>query len=62
MNRPKTHLELKKTMLESVHELMAEIDRKNRELKKAKDYDEVTQAHNTKRLIQKWLNLEELKY
>jgi hypothetical protein len=40
--------------LKSVEEICDSIKKKNSELKKNKDYDEITQLHNTKSLIKRW--------
>lgn len=53
-NIPHTHNELYLMFLKSVEEICDSIKKKNSELKKNKDYDEITQLHNTKSLIKRW--------
>ena len=43
-------------------DLLDEIKKKNKELKKTKDYDEVTQAHHTRKLIRTWIRQAEFRY
>jgi len=61
-NRNATHEELVLQFLGEVEGILKEIKDKNNQLKKAKDYDERTQAHNTRNLLKKFIRLEELKY
>jgi len=57
MTRPvNTHLALFAQFLDSVKELTTDIESVNAALEERDDYDEVTQFHNTKRLIQRWLD------
>lgn len=56
MKKPKTHVELFALFLESVHELTNDIESVNASLVERGDDEELTQYHNTKRLIQQWFN------
>ena len=57
MKKPQTHREYYKLFLDSVNELTDAINKKNNELKEIKDYDETTQLHYTKKIINKWFYL-----
>lgn len=54
MIRIKTHEELFMAYLKSVEGLIKDIKQRNKDLKGRKDYDELTQFHNTHKLIQRW--------
>ena len=56
--RAKTHYDLFSQLIESINGLTEEITTRNDELKKAKDYDEITQIHNTRGIIRKWFMAE----
>lgn len=52
--RPQTHEELLLLFLQSTEQLIKDIKSKQKELKKAKDYDERTKLHYSTRQIQAW--------
>jgi hypothetical protein len=55
--RLETHEQLFLLFLQSVKSVSEDIKKKNDELKKNKDYDEVTQLHNTKSIMKHWFNM-----
>ena len=54
MLRAKTHIDLYMGFIESVSEVMDEIQVENNRLKKDKDYEEITQVHKTGIIIRRW--------
>lgn len=52
--RALTHEDIFIELLESMNSLTKEIREKNKQLKKDKDYDEITQLHKTKVIIRRW--------
>lgn len=56
MRKPQTHLDLFTQFLESVSELTNDIESVNEQLKERDDYDEITQYHNTRRILARWFH------
>ena len=52
--RALTHEDMFIQLLESMNSLTQEIKDKNKQLKKDKDYDSITQLHKTKVIIRRW--------
>ena len=51
---PLTHEEYLSLLVDSVLDVLKQIDDKQKDLKKIKDNETVTKAHHTKRIIQTW--------
>jgi hypothetical protein len=52
--RPQTHEELMGLFVESIEGILKDIKTKQKELKKTKDFSDVTKLHYTTRQIQSW--------
>jgi len=51
---PKTQEALLLLFVKSVDGIIDAIEKKDKELKKAKDYDDITKLHYSRKLIQDW--------
>ncbi len=51
-----THAALVIDFIESIQMVMKDIDKENIRLKKAKDYDELTQVHKTLVILRRYFN------